>query len=141
MFVENFQIYLVQITGKCICESEKIESKHLYSCTIGKICPHVLNNTPRLREITHPLRQRFFLKICFPPNRKRGGSYEKLSSFLSIQIFSWLFDHLGKQLGKKVEHIFESTIWNVINFFIVCQSRGLPKYVKTKLLTTCLYLT
>ena len=78
MFVENFQIYLVQITGKCICESEKIESKHLYSCPIGKICPHVLNNTPRLREITHPLRQRFFGKSV-SPQTERGEEIMKSS--------------------------------------------------------------
>ena len=38
-----------------------------------------------------------------------------------------------------IEHIWGSTIWNVIRFvFIVC--RGLPKYIKIKVLTTCFYL-
>ena len=40
-----------------------------------------------------------------------------------------------------VEYISESTVWNVIKFvFIVCLSRVLPKYIKTKLLTTYFYL-
>ena len=38
----------------------------------------------------------------------------------------------------KIEHISGSTVWNVIQFvFIVCPSWGLPKYNKTKVLTTC----
>ena len=42
---------------------------------------------------------------------------------------------------KKIEHISESTDWNVIRFtFTLSASRGLPKYVKTKVLTTCFYL-
>ena len=34
----------------------------------------------------------------------------------------------------KIEHISRLPVWNV---FIVCPSRGLPKHVKTKVLTTC----
>ena len=42
---------------------------------------------------------------------------------------------------KKIEHISESTDWNVIKFtFTLSASRGLPKHVKTKVLTTCFYL-
>ena len=40
-----------------------------------------------------------------------------------------------------MENISELTVWNVIDFvFIVCPSWGLPKYIKTKVLTTCFYL-
>ena len=34
----------------------------------------------------------------------------------------------------KIEHTSRLPVWNV---FIVCPSRGLPKHVKTKVLTTC----
>ena len=45
---------------------------------------------------------------------------------------------LLKKKKKKNEHVFRSTVGNVIQFvFIVCPSRGLPKYVKTKVLNTC----
>ena len=38
----------------------------------------------------------------------------------------------------KIKHISESTVSNVTMFtFIVCPYRGLPKYIKTKVLTTC----
>ena len=34
--------------------------------------------------------------------------------------------------------IFGSTVWNFIKFvFIVCESRGLTKYIKTNVLTSC----
>ena len=37
----------------------------------------------------------------------------------------------------KIEYISESVVWNIIQFvFIVFQSEGLPKYIKTKVLTT-----
>ena len=40
----------------------------------------------------------------------------------------------------KIENISGSTVWNVIKFvFIVCPSRGLLKYIKTKALSTCFY--
>ena len=48
---------------------------------------------------------------------------------------------LDRFLKIKIEHTSGSTVWNVVQFvFIACPSRGLPKYVKTKLLTTCFYL-
>ena len=38
----------------------------------------------------------------------------------------------------KIEHITELAVWSVIQFvLIVCPRRGLPKYIKTKVLTTC----
>ena len=38
----------------------------------------------------------------------------------------------------KIKHISGSTVLSVIKFvFIVCPSRVLPKYIKTKVLTTC----
>ena len=41
----------------------------------------------------------------------------------------------------KIEHISELIVWNQIQFaFIVCQNQGLPKYIETKVLTTCFYL-
>ena len=44
----------------------------------------------------------------------------------------------GLLTKKKNEHVFRSAVGNVIQFvFIVCPSRGLPKYVKTKVLNTC----
>ena len=40
-----------------------------------------------------------------------------------------------------IEHISGSTVLNVIKIvFIACPSRGLPKYIKTEVLTTCFYL-
>ena len=34
-----------------------------------------------------------------------------------------------------------STVWIDIKFvFIVCQSEGLPKYIKTKAMNTCFYI-
>ena len=40
-------------------------------------------------------------------------------------------------LKKKIKHISESTAWNLIVCFFVCPIRGLPKYIQTKVLTTC----
>ena len=40
-----------------------------------------------------------------------------------------------------MEHISGSTVLNILRFaFIASPSRDLPKYIKTKLLTTCFYL-
>ena len=40
----------------------------------------------------------------------------------------------------KIEHISGSAVGNIIKFvFILCPSRGLPNYIKTKVLTTCFY--
>ena len=42
----------------------------------------------------------------------------------------------------EIEHISGSAVWNFIQFvFIVYPSRGLLKYIETKVLTTCFYLT
>ena len=35
--------------------------------------------------------------------------------------------------------ISESTVWNVIKFIFICLNRGLPKYIKNKMLTSCFY--
>ena len=41
----------------------------------------------------------------------------------------------------KNKHISWSAVWNVVKFvFIVCSSRGLPKYILTKVLITWFYL-
>ena len=41
----------------------------------------------------------------------------------------------------KIDYISGSTVWNVIRFvLIVYLSRGLPKYIETKVLTTCFYI-
>ena len=41
----------------------------------------------------------------------------------------------------KIEHISESTVWNLIKLdFIVCPRQGLPKEIKIMVLTTCIYL-
>ena len=41
----------------------------------------------------------------------------------------------------KTEHICRSTVSNVKKFdFILCPSEGLPKCLKTRMLTTCFYL-
>ena len=43
---------------------------------------------------------------------------------------------------NKIKHIFGSTAWNFIQFvFIVYPDWKVPKYIKTKVLTTCFYLT
>ena len=40
-------------------------------------------------------------------------------------------------IKNQIEHISGSTARNVIQFpFILCLSEGLPKYIKTKVLTT-----
>ena len=45
-------------------------------------------------------------------------------------------DHFIKKI--KIKHISEYTVSNVTMFtFIVCPYRVLPKYIKTKVLTTC----
>ena len=36
----------------------------------------------------------------------------------------------------KIDHISGSTVWNVIQFFIVCPNWGLAKYIKTRMLAT-----
>ena len=44
-------------------------------------------------------------------------------------------------LKIKIDHISGSTVGNVAQFAcIVCLSGGLPKYIKTKLQTTCIYV-
>ena len=44
-------------------------------------------------------------------------------------------------LKLEIELIAGSTIWNFVHFlFIVCPSRGLLKYIKTKKLTSGFYL-
>ena len=41
---------------------------------------------------------------------------------------------------KNQNWAYGSTVWSVIKFvFIVCPSRGLPKYIKSKLLSTYFY--
>ena len=46
----------------------------------------------------------------------------------------------GPFIKIKIEHNSRSTFWNVTKFvFIVCPSRGPPKYIKTKVLTACFY--
>ena len=47
MVGEIFQIYGAQITGKCICESYKIERRTFHSCPLGKTLPHILIITPQ----------------------------------------------------------------------------------------------
>ena len=38
----------------------------------------------------------------------------------------------------EIVHISESTVWNAVQFvFILSPSRGLPKYIKFKVLTAC----
>ena len=47
----------------------------------------------------------------------------------------------GPFLKIKIEHVSESTVWNVPKFvFIVGLSRVLPKYIKFKMLNICFYL-
>ena len=45
-------------------------------------------------------------------------------------------------IKNKIEGIFKTTLQTVIKFvFIVYLSGGLSKYIKTKVLTNCFYLT
>ena len=47
---------------------------------------------------------------------------------------------LDQQSGMLKSFISRSTVWNVKKFaFILSPSRGLPKYIKTNVLTTCFY--
>ena len=51
---------------------------------------------------------------------------------------SWWASPIPFYKKIKIEHISWSTVWNIIKFvFIVCLRRGLPKYIKTKVPTTC----
>ena len=44
-------------------------------------------------------------------------------------------------LKIQIEHIFGSTFWNFIQLVLIaCLSRGLPKYIKTKVLTIRFYV-
>ena len=64
------------------------------------------------------MRNIFLEKSC-----AKCGGFASLRSFL---------------LKIKIDYISGSTVWNVIKFvFIVCQSQGLPKYIKASPLTTC----
>ena len=65
MVGENFKIYCVQITEKCICE-QKIKFRHFYTCPQGK-SPQVLIVTPQAKE-NYPFspQERFFENL-FPP--------------------------------------------------------------------------
>ena len=56
-----------------------------------------------------------------------GKSYKKCSGEASPRRFYKKF---------KIEHIYRSSVWNVI----VYPSNGLPKYIKITVLTTCFYL-
>ena len=51
----------------------------------------------------------------------------------------WLKNYCQTLFLKiKTKHIFELTVWTYRQFaFILCPSWGLPKYIETKVLTTC----
>ena len=67
--MENFQIYGVQVTGKCICNSKKKKQKVMLP---GKNVTQALDITPlpREKEITYPQGSTFFKKF---PQEKGGG--------------------------------------------------------------------
>ena len=45
-------------------------------------------------------------------------------------------------LKIRIGHFSRSTVWNVLQFSLtVCPTGGLPKYIKTKVLTTCFDFT
>ena len=62
--------------------SQKIESRHLHSCSLRQNSLPVFIITPRQNEITDPLRQDFS-KISFPlPGEREGGNYDQYFSSL-----------------------------------------------------------
>ena len=77
MRMENFQIYGVQVTGKCICNSKK-KKKKIKKMLPSKNVTQVLDITPLLREkeITHPPGSTFFKK--FPQEKGVGKKLCKL---------------------------------------------------------------
>ena len=81
------------------------------------------NQTMKFGELMeHNMKNIFLQKLC----TKYGGEN-------SSRLF------LKKR--KKNGHISASAVWNFIQFaFVVYSSWGLPKYIESKVLTTCFYL-
>ena len=100
MVGENFQIYSVQITEKCICESKILI---FYPCpTPDKTFPQVLIISPRQTEMTHlPFRQLFFRKSI----SKKLNVYKRLRArshcVKSVQIQSFSWSESGKIRTRK----------------------------------------
>ena len=111
MVGEIFQIYGVQITGKCICESTMLNLNIFTHASFGKILPQVLINISQAEGNHLPPRQHFFPKSV---------DYEKLFLLLRYSKFCLdFFDYLGKLLGKKAKVNFkidEITVWTANNY-------------------------
>ena len=72
MVAEKFQIQVVKITGKYICESKKIESVHFYSCPQAKLSPWFLLSPLQQKEFIHFARATFYKNLCFPSRKGVG---------------------------------------------------------------------
>ena len=56
--MESFEIYGVQITGKCICQSKKLKVEiFIHAPPPDKNLPRFLTLPPWQKEITHPPRE------------------------------------------------------------------------------------
>ena len=75
---ENFQIYGVKITGKCICQSKKLIFLFIFSCPWANSL-QILIITPTGRKILHiSPRQLFFWKSWYKKGRARNLWAEKI---------------------------------------------------------------
>ena len=91
MVEENFQIYGVQITGKCICKSKKMNLFIFTHANLAKLSPIFISSPQDRRKLPIPLKQRF-LKIYFPQQKgggeggESGGNYEKTERMTKIKL-------------------------------------------------------
>ena len=127
MVLENFQIYGVQITGKCICQS------NIYYDPLSphnKTFPSFLPSPPRQREITHYPRNHFS-ENAISPSRNGEEDYVVETPYLHCQslinccffvkhLSIWTFTKLSdKYITKKIYSNIQSTWENNANWDVL----------------------
>ena len=111
MVGENFQIYVVYITGKCTCELKKLNLGIFNHAPWGKSLPKwVLITIPRQRGITYFLQSaQFFLYLLSRSSKRGRGNYGE-SAILFIKKMHKLFAIMQHRQNTKKTFTFISRI-------------------------------